>query len=233
MSLALAEDDNLQDARCCCYEQCGDFAPAFAIFGSHLDSCDRLLRIVYYALPCPFVVDEVSPDDGNRAVREPDSNLTKVIGGRECRDLVAIHAHVSLNWHNRSRYNGHTGNCFFALLICTVLKQVGKPVFLTGLSSAQTFSTGSLLRSSAIACPLNLSHVRNSLPRRLAIVIVAIRPEAPHDLPAGADDTHMAVVAAEEEAVGAGTDARDLVALEECARVVVTELYLLDVEEVK
>lgn len=41
-----------------------------------------------------------------------------------------------------------TGNCLRPLYMLMVLKQVGNPVFLTGLSSAQTFSTGSLLRSS-------------------------------------------------------------------------------------
>ena len=35
-----------------------------------------------------------------------------------------------------------TGNGFFPLLITTVLRHVGIPVFLTGLSSAHTFNTG-------------------------------------------------------------------------------------------
>lgn len=37
---------------------------------------------------------------------------------------------------------GPTGKGFFPLLIATVLRHVGSPVFLTGLSSAQTFRTG-------------------------------------------------------------------------------------------
>lgn len=44
-----------------------------------------------------------------------------------------------------------------------------------------------------------------------------IRAEAANDSPAGADDAHDAVVAAEDQAVGAGADGRDLVALEERA----------------
>ena len=41
-----------------------------------------------------------------------------------------------------------TGNCFRPLFMFSVLKQVGNPVFFTGLSRAQTFKTGSLLKSS-------------------------------------------------------------------------------------
>ena len=75
-------------------------------------------------------------------------------------------------------------------------------------------------------------------------VVLAIRAETAHDLPARADDAHDAVIAAEEKAVGAGADGRDVVALEEGARagggfvasiiiVVVGELDLGCVEEVE
>lgn len=43
---------------------------------------------------------------------------------------------------------GLTGNCLFALLMLTVLRHVGMPVFLTILSRAQAFRTGSALMSS-------------------------------------------------------------------------------------
>jgi hypothetical protein len=56
-----------------------------------------------------------------------------------------------------------TGNGFFPLLTATVLKHVGIPVFLTGLSSAQTFNTGwllvsALLGSSCIPPPRQNQH---------------------------------------------------------------------------
>lgn len=58
--------------------------------------------------------------------------------------------------------------------------------------------------------------------------------EAADDPPAGTDDAHMTVRTTKEEAVGAGADARYLVAVEEGARfVVVGELDLADIEEVK
>lgn len=126
------------------------------------------------------------------------------------------------------------------------------PVFLTGLSRAQTFSTGSPLRSSyrtryvrclisrnTVICglisycdcdqqarPLHLAHVRDAN--------ILVRLEAADDPPAGAYDAHMAIDAAEEEAVGAGEDAGYLVAFEEGARfVVIGELDLADIEEVE
>lgn len=76
------------------------------------------------------------------------------------------------------------------------------------------------------ARPLDLAHVRDA--------DALVRLEAADDPPAWAHDAHMAVGAAEEEAVGAGADAGDLVAVEEGARlVVVGELDLADVEEVE
>lgn len=76
------------------------------------------------------------------------------------------------------------------------------------------------------ARPLDLAHVRD------ADILVCL--EAADDPPAGAHDAHMAVRAAEEEAVGAGADAGDLVAVEEGARLVVFgELDLADIEEVE
>lgn len=76
------------------------------------------------------------------------------------------------------------------------------------------------------ARPLDLAHVRDA--------DALVRLEAADDPPAGPHDAHMAVGAAEEEAVGAGADAGDLVAVEEGARlVVVGELDLADVEEVE
>ena len=44
-----------------------------------------------------------------------------------------------------------------------------------------------------------------------------IRAKAAHDSPAGPDDAHDAVIAAEDQAVGAGADGGDLVAFEEGA----------------
>jgi hypothetical protein len=70
----------------------------------------------------------------------------------------------------------------------------------------------------------NLSHVGDCS-------IVGL--EAPHDLPAGPDDAHVAVIAAEEEAVGAGADLGDFVALKQEARFVVGHADLRDVEEVE
>ena len=76
------------------------------------------------------------------------------------------------------------------------------------------------------ARPLDLAHVRDA--------DALVRLAAADDPPAGPHDAHMAVGAAEEEAVGAGADAGDLVAVEEGARlVVVGELDLADVEEVE
>lgn len=76
------------------------------------------------------------------------------------------------------------------------------------------------------ARPLDLAHVRDA--------DALVRLEAADDPPAWAHDAHMAVGAAEEEAVGAGADAGYLVAVEEGARlVVVGELDLADVEEVE
>jgi hypothetical protein len=42
----------------------------------------------------------------------------------------------------------HTGNGFRPLLMFKVDRQVGMPVFFTGLSKAQTFRTGSFGKSS-------------------------------------------------------------------------------------
>jgi hypothetical protein len=61
-----------------------------------------------------------------------------------------------------------------------------------------------------------------------------VRAEAAHDLPAaGADDAHGAVIAAQEQAVGAGADGRDIVALEDGAGVVVSDFDLGGVKEVE
>lgn len=57
--------------------------------------------------------------------------------------------------------------------------------------------------------------------------------EAPQDLPARADDAYVTVIATEEQAIGAGADAGDLVVLEEGACLVVAELDLADLEEVE
>jgi hypothetical protein len=103
-----------------------------------------------------------------------------------------------------------------------VLKHVGSPVFLTGLSRAQALRTGSLLKSSyepvsAYRFPISifskdlvlayrdcyqqagafdLFHVGN------AAGLVSV--ETPQDLPGGTDDADIAVVAADEQAVGTG-----------------------------
>ena len=60
-----------------------------------------------------------------------------------------------------------------------------------------------------------------------------MRLEAPHDLPAGPDDAHVSVIAAEEKTVRAGAHAGDLAAFEEVARVVVGRRDSGDVEEVE
>ena len=57
--------------------------------------------------------------------------------------------------------------------------------------------------------------------------------EASDDLPAGADDAHVSIIATEEQAIGAGADARYLAALEEGSRLVVAGFDLADLEEVE
>ena len=128
-----------------------------------------------------------------------------------------------------------TGNGFFPLFTATVLKHVGIPVFLTGLSSAHTFSSGSPAPSySAPASqhttrtpsphagsttyrdsnqqtrPLHLPHMRDPPPGALIV-----RGKPAHDLPARPDDAHLAVRAAQEQAVGAAAQGRDVAAGEE------------------
>lgn len=148
-----------------------------------------------------------------------------------------------------------TGNCRRLLLIDTVLKHVGILVFLTSLSSAHTFNTGSLLISSCNpisaflelpprpqvvplapriqthrnrqqqTCPLDLPHMRNA-PRLVGL-------EALYDLPCLAYDAHISIKGPDKEAVGARAHARDLVALKELSGFIVGEVDLGDVEEVK
>lgn len=83
---------------------------------------------------------------------------------------------------------------------------------------------------------LHLAHVRDGhsgLPARRRRFV---RAEAAHDLPAGADDAHGSVIAAEEEAVGARADGRDVIALKEgasAALVGVGDLDLGCIEEVE
>ena len=57
--------------------------------------------------------------------------------------------------------------------------------------------------------------------------------EASYDLPAGADNAHVAIIATEEQTVGAGAYAGYLVVLEEGPRLVVAGLDLADLEEVE
>ena len=57
--------------------------------------------------------------------------------------------------------------------------------------------------------------------------------EASYDLPAGTDDTHVSIIATEEQAVGAGTNTRYLIGFEEGARLVIAEFDLADLEEVE
>ena len=63
-----------------------------------------------------------------------------------------------------------TGNGFFPLFTATVLKHVGIPVFLTGLSSAHTFSSGSpapsYTRSAHHPHPLSPPGQQRNLPRQ-------------------------------------------------------------------
>jgi len=60
-----------------------------------------------------------------------------------------------------------------------------------------------------------------------------VRLEAAHDLPARRNDAHGAIVAAEKEAFGPGAHTGDIVTCEEGARIVVGDLDLGCVEEVK
>lgn len=60
-----------------------------------------------------------------------------------------------------------------------------------------------------------------------------IRLEAPDDLPAAPNNVDVAIVGAEEEAIRTGADAGDGIALEEGACLVVGDLDLGSIEEVK
>ena len=57
--------------------------------------------------------------------------------------------------------------------------------------------------------------------------------EAPDYLPAEPNYVNVAIVGAEEEAIGAGADAGDVIALEEGAGLVVGDLDLGGIKEVK
>jgi hypothetical protein len=57
--------------------------------------------------------------------------------------------------------------------------------------------------------------------------------EGPHDLEGRGEDADDAIVAAEEEAFGAGTDAADLVAFEEGFALIVWGGDLADLEEIE
>jgi hypothetical protein len=127
-----------------------------------------------------------------------------------------------------------------------VLKQVGIFVFLTSLSSAHTFKTGSLLMSSyynqqpkdtenitpstyrdrhQYTRPLHLSHMGN----RTSIV----RLELANHLPALPNNANPSIMRSKEEAIGTGADAGDLVAFKELLGLFLEEGDLGDFEEVK
>lgn len=62
--------------------------------------------------------------------------------------VTAPLAKPTASWERSSvAVKADIGNGFFPLLIANVLRQVGNPVFLTGLSKAQTFSTGAFVES--------------------------------------------------------------------------------------
>lgn len=138
---------------------------------------------MYDALFGASVVDQVAPDDRYGSVRKTDSQLGQVVERREGRYLASRQLPSFIVQRDHPASRSLTGNGLRPLCILSVLRHVGKPVFLTGLSSAQTFKTGSLLRSSCCvsapegevpgtgrlgatycnrdqpACPLDLTHV--------------------------------------------------------------------------
>ena len=145
-----------------------------------------------------------------------------------------------------------TGNCRRLLLIDTVLKHVGILVFLTSLSSAHTFNTGSLLMSSCtsisiyppklkavfLAQPIQTHRNRQQQTRSLNLAHMRDAPrlvglEALYDLPCLAYDAHISIKRSDKKAVGARAHARDLVAFEELSCFIVGEVDLGDIEEVK
>jgi hypothetical protein len=134
----------------------------------------------------------------------------------------------------------------------TVLKHVGMPVFLTSLSSAQTFKIGSLVESPILggSClvldpSISCSRVRvqtygDSDEQRGAVDLAhvcdgtgLVSLESAHHLPARADDADVSISATEKEVFRPGADARYSITLEESARLVVRDLDLGSFEEVK
>lgn len=169
---------------------------------------------------------------------------------RSSRAVKAETWHVSAPPATRIQKRNHrmwlTGNCFFPLCTLSVLKQVGSPVFLAGLSRAQTFKTGSLLRSSCCLSAFVNRYISvgftygNSDQKTRAFNLAhvcylarLVSQEAPDHLPGRPDDAYVAIEAAEEETVGAGADAGYLVVLEEGPRLVVAQFDLAHFKEVE
>lgn len=109
----------------------------------YLKSGDRFLGFEYNPLSCATVVDQVTSDDGHGSVCEPDRHLRKVIDGSKGRNLY-YNQHVA---HEFMVDLKRTGNCLLAFCTETVDRHRGPPSFFS-VSSAQTFNTGSLERSS-------------------------------------------------------------------------------------
>lgn len=133
LAVTLSRDDQLQYPRCGGNEQGRQ-----SRLDMELDARDRLVRLVDDALLRAKVVDQVAADNSNSAIGEPDRNLRQVLRRGKGRDLCSRQPRPTSHPRNQPP----TGNGFFPLLITTVLRHVGIPVFLTGLSSAHTFSTG-------------------------------------------------------------------------------------------
>lgn len=124
--------------------------------------------------------------------------------------------------------------------------QVGSPVFFTGLSSAHTFRTGSLDKSSYIISALSTqyhidiyAHSYCDQQRRpLDLLHICYRPsfvrlERPQHLEGRRQDADKAIIASEEEAFGPRANTADLVVLEKGAALVVWWLDLADFEEIE
>src|SRR4051812_2381436 len=116
----------------------------------------------------------------------------------------------------RSFYNKpgmHTGNGLRPLLMLSVDWHVGSPVFLTGLSSAHTFNTGSFGTSSYTQISTPPQHISgrkapysNGDQQRRALDLLHVRDgarvvrlERAHDLEGRRQDAHDAIGAAQKE----------------------------------
>ena len=172
LAVAPPGDGQLQDAR-----RRGDEQGGEARVDVQLDARDGLVRHGEDALLRPQVVDQVAADDGHGAVREADRELRQVLGRGEGRDLCTPRPRQPSSRHLRpgSRARAPTGNGFFPLLITTVLRHVGIPVFLTGLSSAHAFRTGWLIVSPVLGSSCRFSPPSAAAGRRRIPTLSPVR----------------------------------------------------------